>query len=198
MRAYAGAEITGVATVLADDPSLTVRLSDETLHDLHLTTERAHPLRVVLDSQLRTPANAKMLSQPGRTLIMTTAQALKNRLKQSWVAANHSPGLVEFVAIDSDADGRLDLHAVLAYLAKQEQINDVMVEAGAVLSGAFMQAGLVDELHCFVAPCLLGDDAKPLMVLPGLVSMAQKITLSFDSINSVGEDIHLVLKPSKQ
>nr|WP_127471832.1 bifunctional diaminohydroxyphosphoribosylaminopyrimidine deaminase/5-amino-6-(5-phosphoribosylamino)uracil reductase RibD [Thiomicrorhabdus aquaedulcis] len=200
MRAFAGALITGVNTVLADNPSLNVRLPEQTLHALNLTPDSAQPLRVVLDSALRTPLNAKLLSLPGRTLIMTTHAAL---LQQPQVALHLQQAGCEVVAIACDARdehegapaGRLNLHAVLRYLAKAEHINDVLVEAGAVLSGAFVQAGLVDELHCFMAPSLLGDAAKPLMVLPGLVKMAQKIQLSFDSVNQIGEDIHLVLKP---
>ncbi len=71
-------------------------------------------------------------------------------------------------------DDRLDIRSILSYLAEEEQINDVMVESGAIVAGAFMESGLVNELYCFIAPSLLGNQAKPMFVLPSVEHMADK------------------------
>jgi diaminohydroxyphosphoribosylaminopyrimidine deaminase/5-amino-6-(5-phosphoribosylamino)uracil reductase len=77
------------------------------------------------------------------------------------------------VAVASE-DDRLDIRSILSYLAEEEQINDVMVESGAIVAGAFMESGLVNELYCFIAPSLLGNQAKPMFVLPSVEHMADK------------------------
>jgi len=172
LRARSDAIMTGVATVLADDPSLTVRL--DTLDDGF-----RQPLRVILDSRLRTPPDAKLLDLPGETLIITGAVDADNeaRLTRSGIRV---------VSLPLQA-GRLDLPVVLQYLATL-QINEVHLEAGATLCGALLQAGLVDELVIYMAPHLMGDIARGLFTLPGLEQMAQRIKLSITDIRAVGDD----------
>ncbi|MBD3777229.1 MAG: dihydrofolate reductase family protein, partial [Thiotrichales bacterium] len=82
-------------------------------------------------------------------------------------------------------------------LGQEEQVREVLVESGAIVAGAFMQSGFVDELHCFIAPILMGNDAKPMFVLPGVNTMNDKIQLQIDSITPFGEDVRLILKPKK-
>lgn len=195
LRAGSGALLTGIGTVLRDDPRLTVRLPEQTLVEMNTDMSRVTPLRVVLDTHLRFPVAAKMLSLPGRTLLMT-----------SKVAYEKHPGLVkslqqagaEIVPLPLDGKGtaRLDIRAVLDYLHAQEHIRDLMVEAGAELAGAFIQAGYVNELHLFMAPSLMGQEAKPMFFLPGLVKMSDKISFRYASFKAVGEDLHLLLKPT--
>jgi diaminohydroxyphosphoribosylaminopyrimidine deaminase/5-amino-6-(5-phosphoribosylamino)uracil reductase len=172
LRARSDAIMTGVATVLADDPSLTVRLDE-------LDDGFRQPLRVILDSRLRTPPDAKLLGLPGETLIITGAVDTDNeaRLTRSGIRVVNLPLQA----------GRLDLPVVLQYLATL-QINEVHLEAGATLCGALLQAGLVDELVIYLAPHLMGDAARGLLALPGLEQMAERIKLSIDDVRAVGDD----------
>ena len=173
LRARSSAILTGIGTVLADDPALTARLEDE------YASEVKQPLRVVLDSRLRMPATARLLGLPGDTLIVTgeDATAAQGRFDQDAV-------VVVTLPMES---GRLDLAAVLQYLGSRE-INEVHVEAGATLSGALLQAGLVDELVVYMAPHLMGDAARGLFALPGLERMADRIELSITDIRAIGQD----------
>ena len=193
MRAQAGAIVTGIGTVLADDPSLTVRLSDDELKAMNLTPENAHPLRVVLDPSLSMPLDAKMLSQFGRTLVMTTKESVE---RSPEVVEAMFAKQIEIVAVSARED-RLDVKAILKYLAEEESINDVLVESGAMVAGGFIESGYVNEIHSFVAPCFMGNKAKPMFDLPRVQSMDDKIEFQFESITPFGEDIKLVLKPKK-
>lgn len=188
LRARHGAIVTGIGTVLADDPSMNVRLPDAVKSDLGLTEALCHPIRVVLDPNLSMPLDAKMLGLAGRTLLMTSAQTVQtNRsLVDSLLAAGF-----EVVAVKAQ-DDLLDLESVLDYLAKEEQVFDVMVESGASVAGAFVEAGLVDELHWFVAPHLMGHRGKPLLVLPQINAMQDRVQLKSESVQQVGEDWHFV------
>jgi len=191
MRARCGALITGIGTVLADDPSLTVRLTDQQLADMNLTQENCHPIRVVLDPNLSMPLDAKMLSLPGRTILMTSRETAER--SPEIVEEIHVQG-IEMVAVSAE-DDHLDIESILHYLAEEELINDVMVESGAIVAGAFMQSGLVNELHCFVAPSLMGHDAKPMFVMPGIDSMDKKLNLMIQSMDRFGDDARLILVP---
>ena len=178
LRARSAAIITGIGTVLADDPSLTVRLDDDV----------EQPLRVVLDSRLQMPLTAKMLSLPGRTLVLTV-----NTDEQKAAALRNAGAEVTVVA---SSDGRPDLSAVLDCLAFHE-INEVLVEAGATLSGAFLQAGLFDELVIYMAPLLMGSDARGLLDLPGVKEMDQAVKLEIVDVRAVGCDWRLQIKAIK-
>lgn len=191
MRAQHGAIVTGVGTVLADDPSLNVRLPEDVLAELGLTAENCHPLRVVLDANLSTPLEAKMLSLPGRTLLMTSKETANQSL--DLIERFYQKG-AEVIAVESDGD-KLDITSVLSYLVENEKIYDVMVEAGAIVAGAFIQAGMVNELHVFTAPILMGEMAKPMFVLPGLAEMVDKKVFAYQSVQALGEDLYLVLVP---
>lgn len=193
MRAKHGALITGIGTVLADNPSMTVRLSDEELASVSLTQDGCHPIRVILDPNLSMPLDAKMLSMPGRTIVITSKESAEKRLGQ--VDTFYDKG-IELVAVAS-VDDVLDLESVLYFLASEEKITDVMVEAGSIVAGGFIKAGLVNELHCFIAPTIMGEQAKPMFTIPGLEKMADKVQFSFQSCEMIGQDVHLVLTPSE-
>ena len=137
------------------------------------------PLRVVLDSGLQLPPAAKLLQQQGETLVVT---GVDNPEREAALAR---PG-VSAVTLPT-RDGRPDLAAVLQYLARLE-VNEVHLEAGARLSGALLDAGLVDELVIYMAPHLMGDTARGLFRLPGIEKMAQRIRLSVRDIRAVGDD----------
>ncbi|HFQ13766.1 MAG TPA: bifunctional diaminohydroxyphosphoribosylaminopyrimidine deaminase/5-amino-6-(5-phosphoribosylamino)uracil reductase RibD [Gammaproteobacteria bacterium] len=176
LRARSSAMLTGVGTVLADDPSLTVRIEG---------VER-QPLRVVVDTHLSMPATAKMLSLPGRTLVMTCSddEAARQRLQQAGA---------EVCLMPCGAGNSVSLEAVLDELAGRE-VNEVLLETGATLSGAMLQQGLIDELVIYMAPVLMGDGARGLFHLPGLDSMADKIPLEISDVRAVGRDWRITAK----
>jgi diaminohydroxyphosphoribosylaminopyrimidine deaminase/5-amino-6-(5-phosphoribosylamino)uracil reductase len=173
LRARSSAIMTGINTVLADDPSLTARPDDLSEEEL------SQPWRVVLDSRLRMPPAAKLLDKPGRTLVLTGVTDVDRHAQL--MRAN-----VDVVALPL-TDGRLDLTAVMQHLGALE-MNEVHLEAGAGLCGALLQAGLVDELVIYMAPHLMGNAARGLFDLPGLETLAQRIQLDIADIRAVGED----------
>ena len=177
LRAASDAVITGVGTVLRDDPAMTVRAP---LLDRPDGEEiaRHQPLRVIVDSQLRTPATAQMLQLPGPVLIATG----KVDTAADFSAAANCPEILSFTA----CGGRVDLEALLRELARRE-CSEVLVEAGSELCGAFMAAGLVDQLVVYMAPKLMGSNAMPLLTLP-LDAMGQSIDLTINEICAVGND----------
>jgi len=177
LRARSSAIMTGIGTVLADDPSLTVRLEGEAAAPF------LHPLRVILDSRLRIPPTAKLLDLPGETLILTGST---DAGREALLAR---PG-VSVDTLPLNAAGQLDLQGVMRYLGGAG-INEVHVEAGTVLSGALLADRLVDELVIYMAPHLMGDAARGLFALPGLQHMTQRIALSIDEVRAVGKDLRI-------
>ncbi len=176
LRAASAAILTGSGTVLADDPRLTVRLPGEW----------RQPARVVLDTRLRTPAEAKILQQPAEVRIFTAATdgAARAALQAAGAQLETAPL----------AQGSLDLQAVLRRLAELEY-NEVLVEAGARLAGALLEAHLVDELIIYMAPHLLGHRGRALAELPGM--MNQRLPLTITGIRAVGEDWRITAQPGK-
>ncbi len=176
-RARASALLTGIGTVLADDPQLTVRISQS----------HAQILRVVLDSNLRMPLHARMLQASTPLLIYTGAQADPQRR----AALEHAG--VEVFHVSAVA-GRLDLMAVLVDLARRG-VNELHVEAGAVVSGALVEAELADELLIYQHACLLGDAARPLLSLRSPAGLTDRAEWKLKDVRQVGEDWRLRLRP---
>ena len=189
LRAESSAVITGIETVLADDPSLNVRIGDLNLTQEDLArNEKAlskQPLRVILDSHLRTPTEAKILSLPGEVKVFSidTPGTAKN------LASN-----VEYVQAAASGK-RVSLHSVLESLASDFACTEVLVEAGATLSTAFIKAGLVDELIVYIAPKLLGSDARSLLNIAGIESMSDSLNFEITDLQQIDCDIRVVLKP---
>ncbi len=181
LRAQSTAIITGIGTVLADDPSLTVRPEEWT--DWHYG-DVVQPKRVVLDSQLRMSLDALMLQTAGVIVVTTQDQ--------------HHPKIAQLQALGVEVwhQGveRIDLRLVLERLA-QHGINEVLVEAGATLAGAFVHAKLVDELIMYLAPTLLGSAARPMFEL-ALTKMAQQQSLQISDLRMVGKDIRVLARLS--
>jgi len=191
LRARSSAILTGITTVLADDPSLNARIGQSANADKATDTvaEFTQPIRVVLDSKLQMPLAAKMLSLAGKTIIFTCNNdpAKIQQLKQNGA---------EVRVVDAD-NGHVDLAAVMSQLAQLE-INEVMVEAGAKLNGALIEAGYVDELIVYMAPLLMGDKALGLCTLDKVISMEQRTALKITDIRAVGDDWRLTAKIVKQ
>lgn len=172
LRARSSAVLTGIGTILADDPQLTVRNGNRAM--------MRQPLRVVLDSELRMPRQARLLNDGGRTLVFTAAD----------VAGELAGAAIERVGRHG---GHLDLEAVLRRLAAME-CNEVLVEAGAKLNGALIAAGVVDEIVIYLAPTLLGDNARGMFALPGLTVLAARPRLELTDQRRLGQDWRLTYK----
>jgi len=174
-RARACAVLTGIGTVLDDDPLLNVRLPDSP----------RQPALVVLDSQLRTPAQARLWQVAGRRVCIATA--VTDAARQQPLQARGA----QVLALPGD-DGRVDLPALLAHLARQE-VNELHVEAGHRLNGALLRAGLVDELLLYQAPRLLGDGVG-IADLGPLADLDQALAFDWHAIERVGPDLRLLAR----
>ncbi len=170
-RARACAVLTGIGTVRADDPELTVRA---------VATPR-QPLRVVVDRAAATPPSARVLA--GAPTLVVTAGARQG----DW------PATVEVLPLP-DGAGRVDLTALLAELGRRG-VNELHVEAGAGLNGALFAAGLVDELVVYLAPMLLGDPARGIAAfVPGLARLADAVALEFRAVAPCGGDLRVLAR----
>ena len=176
-RARSCAVLTSIGTVLADDARLDVR---------EVKTTR-QPMRVVLDSHLRLPLNARILH--GGAVTVYTASADRQRS----AALERAGARVRVLA---DTQGRVDLNAALRDMA-EHGCNEVLVEAGSAMNGALLQAGLVDELVLYMAPQLLGDMARGMAALGELTGLDQGIALEWQDVRNVGRDLRIVARVKK-
>jgi diaminohydroxyphosphoribosylaminopyrimidine deaminase/5-amino-6-(5-phosphoribosylamino)uracil reductase len=175
-RARACAVLTGVGTVLADDPEMNVR---------EVETSR-QPLRVVVDSRLRTPPAARILRGGGTWLVCARPDpGRREALLAAGARVLELPG----------AEGRVDLAALMQALGRKG-VNELHVEAGATLNGALLQAGLVDEWVAYQAPLVMGHQARGLFELPSLEDMAGRRGFRLTDARMLGPDLRLTLRPA--
>ena len=168
LRGAAHAVITGAGTVRADDPALTARTATGGL-------QPAQPVRVVIASQPTVPADARMLEVPGPVLEL--------------VARGAPPDCAhEICEVATDAAGRPAPAAIAAALAERD-LQDVLLEAGPRLTGAFAEAGLIDEYHCFIAPTLLGSETLTALVTPAWTRLADGQALEITRVEHCGPDL---------
>ncbi len=173
-RARSSALISGIETVLADDPSLNVRLDD---------AEVLQPLRVICDSNLRLSPEAKTLQIPGNILLVSA-------IEKEFETAEKKVANLEQICLPN-AEKKIDLHALLKFLAQVKECNEVLIESGSTLAGAFIKAGLVDEIILYMAPKLLGHKGLPLFTLPGLENMEDQISLEYSDVSLLGKDCRM-------
>lgn len=179
LRARSSAILTTAATVIKDDPSMNVR----TTAALAWPNYDRQPLRTILDTNLAIPTSAKILHLLGDVIIF---HASNDQDKQT---ALENIG-VRLVMIDAQEKQQF-LTTVLQHLAEKNEINEILVEAGATLAGSLLQARLIDELIIYLAPTVLGSDAKGLFTLPLLTEMSNRHLLKFTDIRSIGTDIRI-------
>jgi diaminohydroxyphosphoribosylaminopyrimidine deaminase/5-amino-6-(5-phosphoribosylamino)uracil reductase len=177
-RARSSVVLSGSGTVLADDPALNVRIEGAT----------RQPLRVVLDSALRVPPQARMFDREGPALVFTASTDVARR-------AELEDRGVRVESIARTPQGGLELEAVLRRLAELEA-NEIWVEAGARLAGALLCARLVDEFIVYLAPSLLGPTARALVELPEISQLEQRMRLEFTECQPVGPDLRLTAVPA--
>ena len=173
-RARSSAVLTGIGTVLADDPGLDARLAAP-------HPPLTQPARIILDSRLRTPPSAKTLGLPGSVLVFGCRDAPESAeaLKAAGARVERVPG-----------GRRCDLAQVMTRLGEL-QFNEVWVEAGARLNGALLAAGLIDELVIYLAPQVLGADARGMFAIEPLASLAGRIGLKYQVVRKVGKDLRI-------
>ena len=176
LRAESGAIMTGIGTVLADDPSLTVR-------DASLDTRGRQPLRVVLDKGLRMPLSAEMLALPGETLIYCTRDGKRKPL----VAAG-----AEVVKVGQH-DDLVDIAEVLDDLGSRE-VNDVLVEAGPALAGSLLAGGYLDELVIYQAPHIMGSETLGMFRTPTWTDLGDRQGLDIVDVRAIGADTRITAR----
>lgn len=179
LRAKNDVILTGIDTVLADDPSLNVRLTPQ---DLAIEDELLQPSRVVMDTNLRMPSKAKLLKMPGKTLIYTHAKKTQRELIQ-----------IENCEIIHTKleNGHVSISEVFNDLAVNKQVNSVLVEAGSRLTGALFKNKWVDEFVFYIAPKLFGSDARGLLELGPISSIDEHIALDIQDVRSIGDDLRI-------
>lgn len=173
-RARSCAVLTGIGTVIADNPQLTVR---------HVPTSR-QPRKVIIDNRLAIPLDTDVLSGETVYIFTTSTEKMEKIDKLEKMGVNVIP-------IEQSDQGRVNLVDVMTTLAQLE-CNEILVEAGSILNGALIQAGLVDELIIYIAPSLLGSNARDMFQLPELSSLDQKFTLKIDDVRMIGQDIRVI------
>lgn len=176
LRAESSAVLTGISTVLADNPVLNARVDFDC----------RQPVRIILDSGLKTPVDAALLSVPSRCLILTCSndRARKAQLERAGFEVVYLPA----------RNGRLILGETMRFLAAQ-QINTLTVEAGAVLNGALLEENLIDEMIIYLAPCVLGDRGKGLFALESVQNMTDRINWRLNEVRQIGPDLKLTFNP---
>lgn len=172
-RLAADAVLAGTGSVIGDNARLTARFPT----DLPANP----PLRVVIDSQLKTPANAALFCDPSPILMVTTQPPPQS-----------SPQMVEYLSLPATEQGKVPLSALLDELGRR-QINHLFVEAGMQLTGAFLTEQLVDEILLYLAPTFLGDSARPLVALPPLAHLSDRMRFSIADAHLIGDDWRLSL-----
>lgn len=194
LRAQSSAIVTGSGTVLADDPQLNVRTEELGLSESQLLSNAdclaRQPLRVVLDSRLRSPGVARIFQGEGPVVVFTNSKNPE--------IAKDLPGSVDIrqlPAEQSDGESGVNLASVLKSLAVDFECNEVLLEAGPTLCGAFLKAGLLDELVIYIAPRIFGSDARPLLNVQGIESLTNTYDFSISELSQLGPDIKVILRP---
>ena len=178
-RARSSAILTGSGTLLADDPSLNARPAD--------ISDCSQPLRVVLDSGLRTPVTAKLFQTEGPVLICHCSD------DQARVDALTAKG-AELLQVAGHGPGEVALESMLEKLAERG-INDIWLEAGALLNGAFLNDNLIDELIVYQAGCILGDSAQGMFGIQPLEAMQSRKEFDLTDVRHIGNDVRLIWRP---
>jgi diaminohydroxyphosphoribosylaminopyrimidine deaminase / 5-amino-6-(5-phosphoribosylamino)uracil reductase len=188
LRARSCAIISGVDTVIRDNASLTVRADELQLVNSEDAAAK-QPLRVILDSKLRLGRDSEIFNHSSPILLVHNGSDENLDKIKDW------PDFVEHIALPG-ADGRVHLEALLHELAKR-QCNEVLIEAGATLASSFLRRGLLDEVIIYMAPKLLGSNARPLFDLP-LNTMSAALPLKINDLRAVGGDWRITLSPDME
>jgi diaminohydroxyphosphoribosylaminopyrimidine deaminase/5-amino-6-(5-phosphoribosylamino)uracil reductase len=174
-RKRATAVLTGIGTVLEDDPRLDVRAVPTVLQ----------PWRVVVDSRWQTPAQARLLAPPGQVIVVGATEAPSRQAELQALGAQ--------TLMIPGPGGKVDLAALMTALAERG-VNELHVEAGHKLNASLLQAGLVDELLLYLAPKLLGA-GRGLAALGPYAALSQALEFRFEEVQTIGEDLRIRARP---
>jgi diaminohydroxyphosphoribosylaminopyrimidine deaminase/5-amino-6-(5-phosphoribosylamino)uracil reductase len=196
LRAQSCAVVTGIGSIEQDNSRLNLRAEELPLPNVE-DILALPPLRVVLDSDLKMTAEAAILAAAGKVVVFTSEKTSQQKIAALLSSVKDSPVKSELVVetIRTTNNG-VDLEQMLQRLAKKYECNEVLVEAGAILAGSILQAGLMDECVLYQAPVLMGSDARPLLALP-IETMAEKIDLEFTDMRQLGDDLRITFYPKK-
>jgi diaminohydroxyphosphoribosylaminopyrimidine deaminase/5-amino-6-(5-phosphoribosylamino)uracil reductase len=196
LRARSSAIVTGVQTIIDDDPQLTVRASGLDVEFAELSAQVRRKI-VVLDSKLRIPSGASVLDNPD-TVIVCVKSALSAAQSAAGEEASHLGAQLwntDDASTDGNARGRVDLHSLLQQLAKAG-CNEVLFECGATLAGSLISARLVDELVIYTAPKLMGNEAKSLLNFASPDNMRDLVELEIKDVRQLGRDLKIIARIS--
>ncbi len=182
-RGRSGAIITGIDTVLLDDCRMSVRPESFSKSNRKIPHDfdKKQPLKVIVDSHLRIPLNAKILHKPNQVLMVSTVDNNDKAKKLKSLGVQ--------IKVMKGKSGSVDLAQLIAYLGKQ-QINQVLVESGATLAGGLLNEGLIDELLVYTAPVIMGSSARPLLKI-NIEEMSQRLHIKPISLKTIGKDWRL-------
>jgi diaminohydroxyphosphoribosylaminopyrimidine deaminase/5-amino-6-(5-phosphoribosylamino)uracil reductase len=195
LRAQSCAIVTGADSVMTDNAKMSVRWSDlGALQKSYDETELRQPLRVVIDSKKRlTPDLALFAKQSPIMLVRTLSSSISETPLENLTKWPH---FVEQVEVNATEGGRVCLPELLVLLAKRG-INEVLIESGARLAGAFIEQELIDELVLYQAPKFMGGDGKSLIEMPSITKLEQTKPLVISDIRMVGCDVRITAKFNK-
>ena len=171
-RARSCCVLTSASTVLMDDSSLNVRLPD--------FSDEYQPTRAVLDGQLKTKGSEKIFNLPGESIVYT-------------LVSNEPIGQREDILFVNAKNGHMALDDITTDLANKE-FNEVLIEAGPNLNGAFLNQGLIDEIIVYLAPSVLGNSSRGMFELPMLNELSESFRFYMESIDQIGTDLRIVLR----
>ena len=184
LRARSSAVVTGVETVISDDPAMTVRADELQVEYAELAATVARSI-IVMDTHLRIPRLSRILQNPLTQVACSAAAAL------TMAEVDHQARSIRTMATSLGPDGRLDIRELLRHLASQDN-NEVLFECGATLAGSLVRSGLVDEIVLYMAPRLMGKDARSLLNIPAIGNMGDLIELDIQDVRQIGPDLRLV------
>ncbi len=184
LRARASAILTSAATVLSDDPSLNLRLSKQ---ELSQNREVRQPVRVVVDSKLQLSGQEKLFRQGGPVWIYT------QNSDQNKIQALESAG-ADVILSNPTPSEKIDLDQMMRDLAERE-INEIHTECGQSLAGSLLRQGLIDEVVIFMAPTILGNQARGLFEIGELTDMNSRLRCKINEIRNIGDDLRITLVP---
>ncbi len=185
LRARSCAIITGIDTVLADNPAMTVRREQLNVPNVELALKK-QPLRVVLDSHLRIPVDARILINPEEVLVVCTQSGKHIEEKQDILAKQG----VEVQHLPANEKGSVDLSELVRFLGAR-QCNELMFETGAKLAGSLVSNGLVDEIVVYVNARFIGDSGLPLVRLPEIGQIEDAVKMHFSEVRHLGDDLKI-------
>ncbi len=185
LRARSSAIVTGVQTIIDDDPLMTVRADYVGIEHAELCAGRKRPV-YILDPMLRVSTEAKILTNADNVLVCAPGRSLRVDLKSACKAS--------VIEVKTNRDNRIDLGELLKYLA-QQQCNEVLFECGPNLAGSLVHQGLCDELVIYIAPKMMGSSARSLLSMPEIDTMGDLFNVKVTDIRIIGDDIRVTAEP---